>query len=141
LRQRQRDHLRQRLAPDLFARVRWLDALPDAPFDGVLFANEVLDALPTTRFAMRDGEVMEEHVGLEGEQLTLAERPADALVAGAVRHVERSLGRSLPDGYRSEILPQLPYWLDAITGSLRRGLALFVDYGYPRSEFYLPERS
>jgi SAM-dependent MidA family methyltransferase len=25
-------------------------------------------------------------------------------------------------------------------GSLERGVALFVDYGYPRSEFYLPER-
>lgn len=68
------------------------------------------------------------------------DRPADALVAGAVRHVERDLGRGFEDGYRSEILPQLPYWMQAIAGSLEAGLMLFIDYGYVRREFYLPER-
>jgi SAM-dependent MidA family methyltransferase len=68
------------------------------------------------------------------------DRPADALVAGAVRHVERDLGREFDDGYRSEILPQLPYWIQAIAGSLEVGLMLFIDYGYVRREFYLPER-
>jgi SAM-dependent MidA family methyltransferase len=31
-------------------------------------------------------------------------------------------------------------WLCGITGQLERGLALFIDYGYPRREYYLPER-
>ena len=44
------------------------------------------------------------------------------------------------DGYRSEILPQLPYWIQAVAGSLSAGLMLFIDYGYVRREFYLPER-
>jgi SAM-dependent MidA family methyltransferase len=47
--------------------VEWLNGpLPDE-WDGVLFANEVIDALPTPRFAIRDGEVYEEHVVAEGE--------------------------------------------------------------------------
>ncbi len=58
-----------------------------------------------------------------------------------MRHVERYLDAPFADGYRSEILPQLPYWMPAVLGALERGVALFVDYGYPRSEFYLPERS
>jgi len=62
-------------------------------------------------------------------------------VAGAVRHLERDLGRTFEDGYRSEVLPQLPYWMQAVAGSLEAGLMLFVDYGYVRREFYLPERS
>ncbi len=49
--------------------------------------------------------------------------------------------RRLPEGYRSEILPQLPYWIQAVGGLLKDGAMLFVDYGYPRREFYLPERS
>jgi SAM-dependent MidA family methyltransferase len=106
-----------------------------------LFANEVIDALPVTRFVMRDGEVFEEHVIADGVGgFSLCDRPADALVSGAVRHVERDLGVAFADGYRSEILPQLPYWMQAVLGSLKRGLALFTDYGYPRAEFYLPER-
>src|SRR3546814_17702004 len=47
----------------------------------------------------------------------------------------------VPVGYRSELLPQLPYWLQAVAGGLEAGALLFVDYGYPRREFYAPERS
>jgi SAM-dependent MidA family methyltransferase len=57
-----------------------------------------------------------------------------------VRHVERQLGARFADGYRSEILPQLPYWIQAVMGTLARGVALFVDYGYPRAEYYRPDR-
>ncbi|WP_190278900.1 class I SAM-dependent methyltransferase [Dokdonella koreensis] len=140
LRERQQTRLRAALGADLAARVRWIDRPPEADWRGVLFANEVIDALPTTRFTLRGGEVYEEHVALDGQALRIVDRPADLLVAGAVRHVERDLGRPIEDGYRSELLPQLPYWMQAVLGSLRSGVALFVDYGYPRAEFYRPER-
>jgi SAM-dependent MidA family methyltransferase len=141
LRERQRERLNASLAPSVMARVAWIDRPSEENWRGVLFANEVIDALPTTRFVMRHGEVYEEHVALDGEaRLLRVDRPADALVAGAVRHVERDLEREFEDGYRSEILPQLPYWMQAIAGSLEAGLMLFIDYGYVRREFYLPER-
>ncbi|RCS29321.1 class I SAM-dependent methyltransferase [Rhodanobacter denitrificans] len=141
LRERQRERLAANLPPGLHARVQWLDRPPEQDWRGVLFANEVIDALPATRFAMRQGEVYEEYVALDGEgRLTRVDRPADALVAGAVRHVERDLGVEFVDGYRSELLPQLPYWIQAVAGALTAGLLLFVDYGYVRREYYLPER-
>ena len=141
LRERQRERLRANLPSGLNARVRWLDRPPEQDWHGVLFANEVIDALPATRFAMRDGEVYEEYVAQDDEgRLVRVDRPADALVAGAVRHVERDLGSEFADGYRSEILPQLPYWIQAVAGSLSAGVMLFIDYGYVRREFYLPER-
>jgi len=141
LRERQRERLRAHLPAELNARVQWLDRPPEQDWRGVLFANEVIDALPATRFAMRAGEVYEEYVALDGEgRLLRVDRPADVLVAGAVRHVERDLASDFSEGYRSEILPQLPYWIQAIAGSLTAGLMLFVDYGYVRREFYLPER-
>ena len=141
LRERQRERLAAALPVELSARVRWLDTPPESSWCGVLFANEVIDALPATRFGVRGGEIYEEYVALDGEgRLARTDRPADALVGGAVRHLERDLGRSFDDGYRSEILPQLPYWIQAIAGSLTAGLMLFVDYGYVRREFYLPDR-
>jgi SAM-dependent MidA family methyltransferase len=142
LRQRQQERLRAALPAAVFERVHWIDRPPEAPWRGVLFANEVLDALPTTRFALQDGEVMEEHVGVGASgAFETRLRPADPLVGGAVRHLERTLGESFAEGYRSEVLPQLPYWMQAVIGRLEAGLALFVDYGYPRAEYYLPERS
>lgn len=141
LRERQRERLQATLPPLLLELVEWLDAPPDEAWDGVVFANEVIDALPTPRFAILDGEVMEEHVALDGEGRFIATlRPADPLLAAAVRHVQSQLDAPWPDGYRSELLVQLPYWLQAVIGPLRDGALLIADYGYPRAEYYRPER-
>jgi SAM-dependent MidA family methyltransferase len=141
LRVRQRERLRERLVPPLFELVEWLDGPVPDDWVGVLFANEVIDALPTPRFAIEAGEVYEEHVTLEGGRLVRVLRPADSFLSGAVRHLERRLPAPLPEGYRSELLPQLPYWIQAVSGGMQAGAMLFVDYGYARSEYYLPERS
>ena len=146
LRERQRERLQQRLTPPVYDLVEWLDRPFGDDWDGVVFANEVIDALPTSRFAIEGGggeeagEVLEEHVAVEEGRLVRVLRPADAFLANAVRFIEQRLERTLPTGYRSEVLPQLPYWIQAVAGGLRRGAMLFVDYGYPRQEFYLPER-
>ncbi|MBO9661938.1 MAG: SAM-dependent methyltransferase [Dokdonella sp.] len=141
LRERQRTRAAQELPRELAARMEWIERPPEQGWRGVLFANEVVDALPTTRFTIASGEVFEEYVALDGERFVPVDRPADALVAGAVRAAERALDAPFADGYRSEILPQLPYWLQAIAATLETGAMLFVDYGYPRREYYLPERS
>ncbi|MET0230341.1 MAG: SAM-dependent methyltransferase [Rhodanobacteraceae bacterium] len=141
LRERQREHVATELPSHLAERVEWIDRPPERGWRGVLFANEVLDALPTTRFTLREGEVFEECITVRDRGFAREDRPADALVGAAVRHVERYLDVPFADGYRSEILPQLPYWIPAVIGTLENGVALFVDYGYPRSEFYLPERN
>ena len=142
LRQRQHERLQRELTPAAFACIEWLDGPVEAPWNGVLFANEVIDALPTPRFALRDGAVFEEHVRIDGEDaFAIEDRPADALLTAAVRHVERALPAPLPDGHRSELLPQLPYWLQAVIGRLEAGALLFVDYGHPRRDYYRADRS
>ncbi len=141
LRERQRERLHAELPADLFARVEWINGPPEHAWNGVLFANEVIDALPTSRFVMRGDDVLEECVALnEDGEFERSEQPADLLLSGTLRNVERGLIEALPDGYRSELLPQLPYWIDAVAGTMQRGAMLFIDYGYPRREFYSPER-
>lgn len=140
LRERQRTHLQARLPAGLFERVAWIDGPMPDDWEGVLFANEVIDALPTPRFVIGEGEVYEEYVVRAGDGFDVTLHPADALLSAAVRHVERQRGAPLPDGYRAEVLPQLPYWVQAVAGGLQRGAMLFVDYGYARREYYLDDR-
>lgn len=141
LRERQQERLKQNLSLELFSRCRWLDGPPEAAWQGVLFANEVLDALPTPRFVIHEGEVFEEMVALDVDKHFISvQQPADALLRAAVRHIERDTETKFTDGYHSEVLPQLPYWIQAVGGLLEKGVMLFIDYGYPRREYYLPER-
>ncbi|MDX3935432.1 class I SAM-dependent methyltransferase [Stenotrophomonas sp.] len=141
LRERQRERLEKALIPPVFALVEWLDRPFDDDWDGMVFANEVIDALPTPRFLARDGMVYEETVELDADgAFVRGAQPADAMLTAAVRHVEHYRGKPFADGYRSELLPQLPYWIQAIAGGLQRGAMLFVDYGYPRNEYYQDDR-
>jgi len=140
LRERQAALLAARV-PQLAARVQWLDAPPAAPWRGALFANEVIDALPVRAFAWRDEGLFERCVDVDTEdRLCWRERAADAeLKAAFVTAIEAP--DELPRPYRSELLPQLGAWFAAVAGAMESGIALFVDYGYSRREYYLPQRS
>ncbi|WP_293979734.1 class I SAM-dependent methyltransferase [Stenotrophomonas sp.] len=141
LRERQRERLEKALIPPVFALVEWLNGPFDDDWDGMVFANEVIDALPTPRFLAREGMVYEETVELDAQgAFVRGAQPADAMLSAAVRHVEHYREKPFADGYRSELLPQLPYWIQAIAGGMKRGAMLFVDYGYPRNEYYQDDR-
>ena len=137
LRRVQRDKL-LREHPGWSDRLEWLDEPPGEPWQGVIIANEVIDALPVERFRISGGKVQQLLVGLEQGRLCWLETTApDALKAETLR----VLGGDIADGYSSEICTMLPAWLSGLTGMLERGCALFVDYGYPRREYYSPQRS
>ena len=67
--------------PHLAPRVQWLDA-PPAGFDGVILANEVLDALPVTRFRWSARETSEWGVSVDAGRFGWALRPASPALAG-----------------------------------------------------------
>lgn len=137
LRERQQELLRRRL-PDGGERVRWLDALPERPLNGVILANEVLDAMSVHRIALRDDTIEELGVTWPGEELAWAARPAAPAIADGAHIALREL--ALPDGYTTEFNPDLPAWIAGIAGVLREGAILLLDYGYPRREYYHPDR-
>jgi len=119
--------------------VTWLERLPQA-FEGVVIANEVLDVLPVRLFVRgRDG-VYERGVRCEGERLGLEARAADAGLAQQVTAIEALVG-ALPEGYGSELCALAPAWIAALAASLQRGLVLLFDYGFPRREYYHPQRA
>ena len=138
LRERQRRRFEQSL-PHLQDRIRWLDRPPQEPYDGLVIANEVLDALPVTRFRWHPDRVEEFGVVIDDGRLAWAPRPAGLGVAEACRRLSKAAG-SWDEGYVSEYCPRLVAWTQAVTHSLRAGAALWFDYGLPRPQYYLAER-
>jgi len=135
LRERQAARLAE-LPAMLAARVRWIDRLPDAPFDGLILANEVADALPVQRFRRGADGIEELGVADSGEGLGWAQRPADALLTAEVEAIEADLGARLPDGYESEVSSLTAGWIAGLAAVVGRGTVLIVDYGLPRAEYY-----
>ena len=138
LRARQRQTLLEEV-PALVARVNWLDAPPADSFEGIILANEVLDALPVVRFRWRRQAVAEIGVGLRDGALIELERPASAAVAAHCARLCRD-GGAWEDGYTSEFCPRLAAWTASVTRTLARGAVLWFDYGLPRPQYYFPER-
>jgi len=140
LQARQADTIARRI-PHLQTRVQWLDRSPEEPLRGVLLANEVLDALPVSRFTMRAGEPHELGVSCMGANFQYATRPASKELLNAVSAISATAGADLPEGYTSELCLQLPAWFQTTAQWLSAGTALVFDYGFSRREYYLPERS
>ncbi len=113
LRQRQREYLEKRL-PHSFQRVHWLDRPPAESFDGVILANEVLDALPVARFRWRESGVEELGVEIRDRKFAWAARPANAAMLHDCRELAEVSG-PWDDGYVSEYCPRLGAWTRAVT--------------------------
>jgi len=143
LRQRQRGYLEKRL-PHLLDRVQWLDRPPEEPFEGLILANEVLDALPVARFRWHANAVEEMGVAIQEKEFAWAARPADAAMTKICDELFKASGgwedRGWDDGYVSEYCARVAAWTQAVTQPLRRGAVLWFDYGLPRAQYYLSER-
>ena len=118
--------------------VQWLSA-PPAGFEGVMLANEVLDVMPVRLFVKRGGLARERGVALHEDRLVFAERDADAELRAAVAAIEHDVG-VLPEGYGSEAGLAAAAWMHSAAGWLARGVLLAIDYGFPRREYYHPQR-
>lgn len=136
LKQVQKQQVSQ-LGPELQALVVWQDAPPAEPFEGLVFANEVIDALPVEVFKYEDSCF--QRLMLTSKQGQLEECWEAFPTAMEEQLMQMNLG--LSDGYRSEFLPNLSAWLDSVTNSLTRGWAFFIDYGYGRPHHYHPQRN
>lgn len=133
----------------------WCDRLPEA-FSGVIFGNEILDALPCERFVTRDGQYWRLGVGLAVESSSSEPRfewrvrPADGSAPGddefrqEAAHLQQSLrvqGVALPNDYCGEWQVGLDGWFESMAASLKQGVMLLADYGLPRVQLYHPERT
>ncbi|MDR6412680.1 class I SAM-dependent methyltransferase [Paraburkholderia terricola] len=135
LRERQRETI-EAAAPALAAKVRWLDALPER-FEGVVIGNEVLDAMPVRLFASGGGAWSERGVVWRDQTLAFDDRPVSAAADIALLSEIETAG----DDYVTETHDAARAFTRTICTMLARGAAFFIDYGFPRHEYYHAQRA
>jgi SAM-dependent MidA family methyltransferase len=111
-------------------RVQWLDALPQA-MQGVVIGNEVLDAMPVKLLARSAGVWHERGVVATAAGYAWQDRPTE---------LRPSYEMAGSHDYLTEIHPQAEAFITTLASHLQRGAAFFIDYGFPGSEYYHPQR-
>ena len=140
LKQRQQSML-SHLPTKTLNKIVWLDSIPVDSIDGVIIANEVIDALPFTRFKSQNGQVYELGISVKDNQLIEQPRLADEILSNTVDSIAKEIGMTFQDGYTSEIRINFGSWFRTIESMLSSGSIFFVDYGYARQEYYDEERT
>lgn len=126
--------LRQQQSQTLAAhatKVRWLDKLPEQ-LHGVVVGNEVLDAMPVQLLHWDGQNWWERGVALAHGTLTWADRPTE---------LRPPVPGPFPPGTVTEIHAQAQAFISTLAERLTRGVAFFIDYGFPDAEYYHPQRS
>jgi SAM-dependent MidA family methyltransferase len=134
LRERQRVCIAER-APAQLERVHWIDVLPTG-FEGVMIANEVLDATPAHLVHVTADDIDE--VGVitgDSETFTRARRIAQSDLLAVASSFD------LPPDYETEINLTSRALVASLARVLTRGVAIFIDYGFPEREYYHPQRN
>ncbi len=139
----------QRAALAGFAgKARWFgswEEISAAGVQGIIFSNELLDAMPAHRLGWDAGkrEWFEWGVRVAGdgalEWTRLAAR-REVIEAGGLAKLPRELLELLPQDFTTEInLAAIDWWRSA-AGALRAGKLVAFDYGLDALEFFTPER-
>jgi len=114
--------------------------LPDR-IAGVVFANELLDAMPVHQVVMRENGLREVYVdrrrgtekAREDEGLILVEGPPST--PRLASYLDR-VSAQLEPGWRAEINLRALDWIQEVAGRLDRGFVLVFDYGHEARELY-----
>jgi SAM-dependent MidA family methyltransferase len=152
--------------------VRWVacpEELADQGVAGVIFSNEMLDAMPVHRLgwnaaarqwfewgvALEDEqfvwvplEIAEAGASLPGDQNPSAqiqssmseEKSARREFRAIIPELPPALEEILPDGFVTEVCPAAVGWWKGAASVLRRGRLVTIDYGLAAEEFLSPER-
>ena len=127
-------------------KVTWLDALP-VHIEGLVIANEVLDAVPCEIVRFHQNHFEQARVRLsrpEGEGAGETEMHFEwvwqPLLTGPL--LDAAKLRIPPiEGYTTEINLEAEALVATLASRLTHGALCFIDYGFPRREYYLPDRS
>jgi SAM-dependent MidA family methyltransferase len=135
LREVQHSSLKAALPNELMNRVVWLDELPKH-LDGLIFANEVLDALPV-HIVKKTADGLAEMGVVSGDAgLAWQEKPvSSSALKGFVAEID------LMDGYTTEVCLAASGLVASLAGILQSGMLLMIDYGFSRDEYYHPQRN
>jgi SAM-dependent MidA family methyltransferase len=168
LKQRQQHYLKQ-VIPHFFDRITWLVSLPDGDFNGLVIANELLDAFPIHLVKFEEKQLFERFVVIERDEVTKTEKLVfkDFLIKESIKgnitesaknkellaikeKIETNvlarqelydLSQATNSTYITEVNLLAKQWIKSIAKSINCGAVLLIDYGYPESEYLHPQRN
>lgn len=122
------------------AKLSWLAPadLAGFQFSGVLYSNELLDAMPVHRVLMTQEGLKEIYVTLAEEQLQ--DQP-DAPSTPELENYLSRYGIPLHPGQEAEVSLTGLRWFETVATALQRGFILTIDYGWAKAELYSPQRN
>ncbi|MDD5140711.1 MAG: SAM-dependent methyltransferase [Verrucomicrobiales bacterium] len=137
-----------------FPNVRWhnsqLSTL-NSQLTGIIFSNELLDAMPVHRYGWddRNKKWFEWGVAVEGDKFVWAKiqtpgarhQTPDENLPSFILHLPSSLLDVLPDNYTIETSPAAESWWREAAGMLAHGKLLTIDYGHTADEVFSPART
>ena len=142
-----RKEAQQKMLADFAGKVRWFDnwdALSADGVCGIIFSNELLDAMPVRRIGWDAAKqnwfewgVTSDGCGLAWTKLPVSEQLAEQIASWKL---PPELLRVLPDGFTTEIGAAATTWWRQAARSLTKGMLLAFDYGLTREEFFTPGR-
>jgi SAM-dependent MidA family methyltransferase len=138
LRKVQQANLKQ-WVPHLISRIEHRASLPSQPVEGVILANEVIDALPCHRFVLSDGVMHEHYVAYHNHQFVWEKGKVSDVLEQPLRAIHAEYLQGVND-YCSEIRASLRDWWVPLQACLKRGCMLLIDYGRSAKEYYHPLR-
>ncbi|RDU35123.1 SAM-dependent methyltransferase [Neobacillus piezotolerans] len=106
-------------------------------FKGLVFSNELFDALPVHVVENHQGTLMEAMVGIAGGRLYEKLVP---LENAKIYSFLEDNGFALKEGQRIEVPLAMEEMVKAISIALDEGIVATVDYGYTTEEWMMPER-
>ena len=125
-----------------FSNVRWFNSMTEirGRVMGLLFSNELLDAMPIHVFRWDNNmrAWKEVGVGVSKEQFVYMELPAATVPEPKL---PRELLDLLPNGYTVEWSPAALQWWSAASRALVYGKLMTIDYGGEIEELLSPSRS
>ena len=136
LRERQRARIAQRF-PDDKDRFVWVDRLPEK-FRGLVIANEVLDVIPCALVNRQGTDLFERGVVVTEAGFAFDDQP---LPEGELKRRANAVFPPGDYGYLSEINFQAEALVRTVASSIEKGVALFIDYGFPEREYYHAQRN
>jgi SAM-dependent MidA family methyltransferase len=130
---------RARMEPSFLEKVTWLTGLHDLDnVIGAFISNELVDSMPVHILLYRDGEWSELWVDISGKDFGFV--PAK-IQAPELVHATDKIPVPVTSPYRTEVNLAATRWIQEVGSRLEQGFVLIVDYGFPRDEYYQPERT
>ncbi len=104
---------------------------------GVIFANELLDAFPVRAVEMTRDGLSEVVVDVKDDRLFERLRPAPAELAASLEAV----GARLKPGWKGEINLDAVAWTRNAARAIDRGFLVLIDYGHEAADLFSPSHA